>query len=436
MKAGPHQQPLNAMDRAMLIVDRSLRDLGQAGWETQTLVWLQDRIDVDRLRLALQRFAQCHPAVTARLILEGPAGRPVWEWPAAEPWDLHETALSSGEEQAVLDHAGRLMTSSPGCNPPLRVHLLRRLGAPDVVLLHYNHVLTDHSSVVRVLRQIDRCWHSDEAAPAVGLSRDPIVAYLQRFPATYRREATHRYAADLQLLRHGAVRMGRGTQVSNKTGALGLIARCLDTEITQNVQHRVQALGGMPSLSMTILGSVFRAVAKLAGLRQGRTDLFHAGIGVDLGLRGRGGPLLGNMMSMLSIVAASADLADRDELARLLSRQLRERIGSGGDLAMLRLATTCARLPRQTLWIMDAWLRYAFTLWYAYFGPIDPGERFCGCEIEKVCSAGPCWPAIGVTLLVNQFRGRLLFQTTYVPEVVPPSRAREFLDTVIEDLVP
>ena len=41
---------------------------------------------------------------------------------------------------------------------------------------------------------------------------------------------------------------------------------------------------------------------------------------------------------------------------------------------------------------------------------------------------------MGVTLLVNQFRGQLHFQATYVPESVPEPLANAFLDEVLRDL--
>jgi hypothetical protein len=430
-------QPLNAADRAMLLVDRSLRDLGQAGFETQTLVWLGGRLDAAHFRQALERFAACQPVVNARLVVEGAQGRPVWSCATASPWPLQETVLSSVDPQAVLDHAGRLMSQPSDLTvaPPLRAHLLHLPDRRDVLLLHYNHTLMDHSAVVHVLREIDRAWcepHGSVAAPLP--AGDPVLAYLRRFPAAQRRQRAQSYAEELQPLRRGAVRMGNATQAGTTPGEVGMTARCLDAGATAAVQRRVQALGGMPSLSMTILASAFRAVGRLAGARQGRTDFFHAGIGVDLGLRGRHGPLLGNLMSMVSLMARAGDLAERDALVRQLSAQLRHRIANGADLGMLRFATTFARRPRQAHWIVDAWLRYAFSLWYAYFGPLDPGAHFCGADVQCVYSVGPCWPAIGVTLLVNQFRGRLQFQVTYSTATVSRARAQDFLDLVVDDI--
>jgi hypothetical protein len=163
-----------------------------------------------------------------------------------------------------------------------------------------------------------------------------------------------------------------------------------------------------------------------------------AGIGVDLGLRGRGGPVFQNLVSLVPVCARAEDLEDRDGLVRLLARQLRERLAEDADLGMLQLVALLGRRPRpDALWAIAHVLRHGFSLWYAYFGALDAvGEAFCGAPVERVFSAGPAWPGVGLTLLVNRHRGRLLFQATYTPESVPEVRARRFLELVVGDLVP
>ena len=54
-------QALSAMDNALLSVDRILRGIGTPGFETQSLVWLAGRIDVNRLRTALVRLSDAIP---------------------------------------------------------------------------------------------------------------------------------------------------------------------------------------------------------------------------------------------------------------------------------------------------------------------------------------------------------------------------------------
>jgi hypothetical protein len=188
---------------------------------------------------------------------------------------------------------------------------------------------------------------------------------------------------------------------------------------------------------MALLGAAYRAVHRLAHPDGTGRRNFIAGIGVDLGLRGKGGPIFQNLVSLIPIHARPEDLRDRDGLLRTLGRQLRDQLASGADLGVLQQAALMGRQPwHGSHWIVEMVLRHGFSLWYAYFGALDAaGERFCGAPVEDVFYAGPGWPPMGLTLLVSQFRGRLRFQATYVPECVPESLAEAFLDQVVRDLL-
>jgi hypothetical protein len=144
--------------------------------------------------------------------------------------------------------------------------------------------------------------------------------------------------------------------------------------------------------------------------------------------------VVGNWTSLVPIGVQREDLADREALWRLLSGQLRERLASQTDLGLLGLAALFGRQPRHSLWAIELFLRYAFSLWYAYFGALTLGEWFGGAGIEEVFSVGPCWAPTGLTLLANQHRGRLLLAATYVPEAVPEPQVNAFLDLLLADL--
>ena len=137
----------------------------------------------------------------------------------------------------------------------------------------------------------------------------------------------------------------------------------------------------------------------------------------------------------MPVRAPLSDLKNRDQLTHMLSRQFRESLADEIDLGMLQCLSTLSGRPRQTRWLLDLALKTGFSLWYAYFGTLDGvGDSFCGAAIENMFYTGPSWAPMGMTLLANQFAGRLCLQTTYVPDVVPTGLAEEFLDAVVEDL--
>jgi hypothetical protein len=134
------------------------------------------------------------------------------------------------------------------------------------------------------------------------------------------------------------------------------------------------------------------------------------------------------------ITARPGDLTDRDLLVHALSRQMRDRLESKIDLGVLRLARVFQRRPRHVHWVLEYMLRWSYSLWYAYFGALDAVRQLCDVPVEQVYCVGPAWSPIGLSLLANQYRGRLLLQATYDPELIAPPLADQMLDTISADL--
>jgi hypothetical protein len=434
--AGNDRRRLNSADRVMLAVDQALRRMGYPGFQTQALLWLGSRVDARELRNALARFAELHPVTAARLV-EAPEG-PCWQFRPGASLPLHEVNLDEPEDDAVLRLAGQLLAQPHDLagDDPIRFHLLHRPGGRDVLLLQYNHALMDNNATPLLLRELARCA-TDLPLPRSGPERrrsaDPLWGYLRRHPPARRHAGVSR-ALELLVrsLGRGATMFGRPAS-RTATAPLGVLTHALDPAATRELSARARNVCGLPSLSMAILASVFRAIDRLAppGPRKG----FAAGIGIDLGLRGPHGPIFQNLMSLLPVRALPEELADRDDLTRRLSRQLRDGLAADIDLGMLGLITLFARQPHRAAWAAELGLRHSFSLWYAYFGAIDVAEHFFAAPVEDVFYVGPCWSPMGVTLLVNQFRDRLRLQVTYVPESAPEPLASAFLDAVLADMM-
>ncbi len=434
------QQLLNPADRILLTIDRVLRGLGGVGFETQTLVWTSAPIAAASLRTALVRLGECHPVVTARLDESAAAG-PCWTFRPGAACSLRETTLPSAEPAAVLDRAGSLLSEAndPAVADPIRFHLLHRPGGGDVFLMQYNHALMDNNASVLLLREIDRLSRGEAggAARPAGRRLDPIWAYLRRFPRKHRRQAARETLRVWNRLVRGGVAVLTRSTAPSGSGRVRLVTRCLGPEQAAELQARVIRTNGFPGLSMAIAASAFRAIRELGHRERDVGRRLAAGIGLDLGLRGRGGPLFGNLVSVVPVGAGAEDLGDRDALMRILSRQMRERLADGADLGMLQVVAQLGKRPRpDARWAIELFLRNGFSLWYACFGTLDAlGNVFCGAPVETVFYTGPAWPSLGMTLLVNQYRGRLHLQATCTPETVPERLARQFLDRVCEDLL-
>jgi hypothetical protein len=433
------RQRLDVTDRVILGVDRALRGMGYPGFDTQMFVWLSGRLDAGRLRQALDHLGASYPVITARLRDE-PGGGPCWCYRAGARPALQEARLSSAAPREVLDHAARLLSSphTPEETDPLRFHLLHRSDGRDVFLVQYNHTLMDNSAAPLVLRALQGLI---EFGPAAALPTDTappnlIARHLRTIPLERRRRAGRKLVEQLRLsLSSRAVMLSGGQATRPARVQFGIITRALDADAARTLEGRVRAVCGLPSISMAGLAAAFRAIDRLTGRADGRGDHFAAGIGIDLGLRGAQGPLFRNLMSLVPIHARADDLADPDRLLRYLTSQMRDRLTNDVDLGMLRLLTLFSRQPRRTAWVLDWALWNGFSLWYAYFGALDrAGHRLGDVAIEDLHFAGPSWSPMGVTLLANHYRGRLLLQATYVPPSVSEARANEFLDEVVREL--
>jgi hypothetical protein len=225
---------------------------------------------------------------------------------------------------AALGHAGRLLSepSDPAAADPIRFHLLHRPGGPDVFLMQYNHALMDNGASVLLLQEIDRLSRGvpDGAAGDGGGRRDLVWEYLRRFPRGRRRQAaTDTLRLWGRSVRGGVVSLSRGA-AGTGSGQVRIAARCLGQEATRALQARVIRANGFPSPSMALAGSAFRAVGRLTPRQGAGGRRFLAGIGIDLGLRGRTGPIFHNLVSVVPVGAAAEDLGDRDALVRMLIR--------------------------------------------------------------------------------------------------------------------
>jgi long-chain acyl-CoA synthetase len=438
---GGERRRLNCADRTLLAVDRALRRLGYPGFDTQTFVWLDGRADAESLREALARVGRRYPETTARLA-DDEDGASCWLFrPGDRAAPLYETDLASEAPQEVLDHAARLLgaPNDPAEVDPIRFHLLHRPDGRDVFLMQYNHTLMEHNDAAPLLRQIDRlagCGKGDGTLGPAPLRRDPVWAYLRRFPRQRRHHALRATEQWLRRLRGGVIQLGRDAPASAGQVRLRVITRRFSPAQTEALEARVLRVCGLPSLSMAILASAFRVLARLAARRGGAAGRFlGAGLGVALRPGKSTEPLLQNVTSLLPVAAQQEQLGDRDELLRALNEQMRERLAADMDLGMLGLTALFGRRQRHARWMMEVGLRNLFSLWYAYFGSMDvAGRDFCGAPIREVFSTGPAWAPVGLTLLVNQYSGRLFFQITHVAGSVPEPLADEFLDLLLDDL--
>jgi hypothetical protein len=428
-------QQLNAADHILLQVDRSIRRLGSGGFETLTLVWLQGRVDVALLQATLKQLGNRFPTATARLVERSHERAPLWKFQSARECPLEQCTLQSDDPQAVLDHAGQLLSTPRdlATADPIRFQLLHRPQGKDVLLIQYNHALMDHSDMMRLIHFL--AGHEGNAhstARPAETTGDLVKTYLKRFSRRRRLQAMHATNAFVSKLRGGAIRLGQTIPGQASTQVQRVLTRRLNRSLTQALQTQVALSCGVPSLSMAVLASAFRAAA---GLARGKGNYFLTGIGVDLGLARGSLPSWHNHTSLIPMRIDPDEISPLEQLTRLLNQRMREHLVSQIDLGILGLSKLIARRPGQVQWATELLLRYCISFWYAYFGNLgDPGQPFFGTKVEDLFSIGPSWPPCGLTLLVSQFGGELTLQATFMPACVSEALVQSFLNIMLDDL--
>jgi hypothetical protein len=200
--------------------------------------------------------------------------------------------------------------------------------------------------------------------------------------------------------------------------------------------ERVRRLCGFVNPASVVLASAFRAVGRLAPDRGWRRPVLYTQLPVNLRPPGASQPIFANAQTYIRLRASQADLADRDELARILHRQFRDQIRRGVERGMLLPARILSRSPRPWTAIGLNIANRNLSFVFSYHGTIGAGlETFCGTAVENVLTGLPvAWARPGLGFAAHQFGGRLNLMVT-AADTVPEARSAAFLEAVVKDLL-
>jgi hypothetical protein len=427
---------LNAMDCTILAVHQAVQSLAGPGFDTQAVLSLSGQIDLGAFRSALGKLRVRYPGITCSLS-KNLAGKLSWRQTSSE-LHLSDARLPGSSDEEIWRELAALLSKPRDlfAQPGIDFHVLRLTDDHDVVVMQYNHTLMDNPAALSVLREVDALFPARASVDGASSieEEDHLRKYLAGFTRRQRLTAAWKTVKlRLHSIRGNIATLGEPRPASEGSLALQVARREFDAAETRLLSRRVADECGFPGLSMPLLASVLRTLERLVPHRAG--SRFTVGIGLDLGLRGDRGPFFQNLSTVVPIVHERIHMASQSELARDLTRQLRERLEQRIDLGVVGLASLFRNQPRFLRFAMRQLMRHGYTAWYAYFGSADAvGESFCGVAIDDFQYVGPCWPSVGLTLVGNQFRGRLHLQGTYVPACLSPEAAEAFMDALVADL--
>lgn len=439
----PDRQYLNAADRLMLVAHNALRSVGHGGFQCQAHVWCAGRIDVNRLKSALKRLQAYYPVITARLQESGWRTVPSWVFrPGAVP-HLTEKDIPTSNAVDVRTYGEGLFAEPMNLDraDPVAFHLLHLPDGQDVFMLHFNHVLMDGKAPEFLLKELSRCFdEADDGAavltPLEPTGQDDFANHLFRYPRK------RRIKAALSVIRANIrwperpIIMTPPDRMDWQCQPYGIAVLHMTDEQTQRVKARSKKICGFQNLTPLILSSAFRTVARLTPHPQSGSSLFQTDVPLNLRPPGRMSPIFRNFMSFVQMEIRRDDLSDRDAASRKLYQHMRSQISRSMDLGNEQLMSAFA--PSAFLLaqhIKSRAKKMPSTFGFGFLGPLVAGlEQFCGQEATMIYAVNSALSPPGITLQVNEFRGRLNAMISYIVGPVSRNTADDFLDTLVHDL--
>jgi hypothetical protein len=427
---------LNSIDQFMARLHRAIRQQGGAGLLQQSHVVLAGRMDDDALRGGLEQLARCYPIILAHLVSDGERGWH-WEMGTAKACPLTVAHLDTDDPAAHWQYAERLLNTPMDGEGDGTVcfHLLRAPGGRDAVVLQWDHRLMDGMAGLLLLREVNRLCGEPECARGAEPHGDEVRQYIDRHTWRERLRALVGLQRNWVLFRRPA-RLTAGCSAPPAVSTVRIVVRSLSEDQTTACLGRVKRLCGFVSPTPVLVASAFRAVQRVAPGAGGWWRSMSTQTPINLRPPGADLPIFSNLQTYLDLNTPSSELADRDGLVRRLHRTMREQLRRGVDLGFLAISERLTRRPRRARLAVRG-LSRSLTFLYGYHGAVGPGlETFCGTPVDNLYSGlVTAWAPPGLSLAVNQHRGRLNLMLSYVAEVVPETLALAFMDALVEDLV-
>jgi len=167
-------------------------------------LWVEGRLDGDRLRSALQAASRRHPLAQAKVLPAADEDRH-WFFQIDGSYDLDPLAeIACNDEEEIEIARDELFNKPvPVDEPPLLRALLVHHGAGDRLIINLHHIAGDGIGMVRFLRSVQRAYAREpEPAPLVDLDCARDLSFL-RVPDPQERERRselrRRYLAELEL---------------------------------------------------------------------------------------------------------------------------------------------------------------------------------------------------------------------------------------------
>jgi NRPS condensation-like uncharacterized protein len=424
----PATTPLNVLDELYLHLDRP-----DEPWSVHLEVWVEGRVDANRLAGAIDTASRRHPLARARLQPGHPASAR-YQWEVADR--LAEVALREVEchsDSDLADARETLMGSTPSLTaaPPFAVTLAHREGG-DAIMLNLAHAAGDGLAALRLMASFLRAYAGvDDPAPSV----DPL-AVRDIGKLVESRNPAARLSRGRTLLQQAGRLVGGPARVAPRGGdggpGYGFELIALDPERVDALQ---ELRTGGATLNDVLLGALAQAIWSWNRLH-GSDDRSDIGLMMPVNLR----PpewrteVVGNFASYVSV---EIDAEDARELpsavaaAAAATRAIKDQGAAGLVVDLLELPTatlpTALKQRFQDL-IRLTGNRFVDTAVLSNLGRLESAPTLGADEgnVTRVWFSPPGRMPLGLSVGAATHEGVLGLTIRYRHELLGPETAADF----------
>lgn len=437
----PTQQVLNGSDRTMLTYTRVARENHWGSFGHVLQIELEGRADVARVRELIARMGRVHPVLTSRLV-EQSAG-PAWAFRPDAVCPLEVIPIAEPCDENRQEFIGRLLRTTVDFaqQDPVSFHLLQLANGRDVLVVHYDHVISGAMAFGLIIDELHRLDEVGVDSP-VPWQNDPVPIPPPRttlrdrwriFQSVWRNFRKYGGASTVRLT---SPQNDRRCLPGTDWGVARTFCRKLSIKETAAWRSMWSRALGLPSASISLFASVLRTAWKHRAPDCGkRQRSLITVLGLDLRPRRSKGPIFENSLSVLPMIVGPEDLENRAGLTTLLVRQLREQIKLGVD----RLGAELMANYREH-WPVRRGLRQQILhrrmFWYGYLNELTKVDSLCGLRVRDITVHIEPWPIHGVSILGYEYRGQMCFSVASLPGAITDDRVQRFIDDTLHDLLP
>ena len=421
--------------------ERAMQRSGQGIHLCQTVIELEGEPDVEKLRDAMRRLVQRHPAIVYCVHTSSMPGRPPELAPSkhpaeAVPFQIWDDVDAPNELCDKLVNLSEIDFNADGTTN-LRCDLLRLTNGSSRLLFTWRHVIFDGFGAELLVSETAALAQGDDSG-YVTVSTAPQNRVEQKGGSMLDHVRAARPVEEffLQLLNRYRFRAFSGPKPRSGRGRFTVHA--LSKDDSARIFERAASHCGLFTTPF-FLACATRAHHRVWKSRGEVPDAYLMSLPVQLRKSGAKGPLMQNNISFMFFWSESGEVEDIAALCKKIQRQHAEFLKKRLNTSFLNLLQLMRHAPpRFYAWYIRHRMRGEFNSFYhSNTGELAADcQEIAGAKVQNAFHIPLVFNPPGTGLFLNQKNGQLTVVTTWRHEVLTEAEhvqlRDEFLNAMLE----